>query len=85
MENILKKFGGVLIPDDCGVNMSYIKGASEEKIIYPSIRNVPDVVLRAFIKDYMSVGDITKINNRLTIKIKGAELYKEFVIRNIDK
>lgn len=85
IENILKKFGGVLIPDDCSNTMTYIKGVAEEKIIYPTIRNVPDVVLRAFIKTYMKSGDISKINNRLKTKIKGSDLFKEFVIRNIDK
>lgn len=84
---ILKQFGGVFIPNDCNEEnpIVYLKGKTDEKVIFPYLRDVPNIILNCFVRDYLVNGDITKVNSRLHNKIKGMDLLKEFAIRNIDR
>lgn len=81
---ILKKLGGVILINDSGKeSLFYVKSSIKKDIVYPSLRQVPDEVLKELIIKYLENGDITKINTRLTTKIKAINLFKEFTLRNI--
>lgn len=80
---LLKQFEGFLIINDFrnDLPLDYINKI--DNTIYYNLKNVPNEVLNNFVKEYLTNNDMSKINKRLKAKVKGANLLKEFAIRNV--
>lgn len=84
--NILKVFGGVLMPNDCNYErgIKYIKGQLDNNLLFENVRTLPNVILNQFVSDYLSSSDLTSINSKLKVKTRGLDLLKEFAYRNLN-
>lgn len=83
LKALLSRVGGVLVPNDCSDTMMYVKGSNFSKTIYNDLRSVPNIVLFNFVKDYTQNSNITKINSRLKVPVKGMDLMKEYAYRTL--